>query len=305
MFAADIVDASPRPMAGPPSGGHGRWAGLWLAALLLWPGRAAAQEVFDFVPPAFDVLRIEAAGSAIIIGTAGPGVVIDLVLGATIVARAQANARGEWVLRPGQALPVGTHVLALRVTTADGRFQVVADRRITLVVSEIAGRLVATLADEAKPTEPVAAEAVTIEAVVEGGRIVAFAGTATAGSAVRLAIGGEPFGDGAVAADGTWRIGVATALPAGVHHIRATAVRATRDIVLAEAELTFVLAIAEAAATAAPSVRTATVGRGESLWDLAVRYYGAGERYLEIFAANRAQIRRADVIFPGQVLVIP
>ena len=49
----------------------------------------------------------------------------------------------------------------------------------------------------------------------------------------------------------------------------------------------------------------AIIRRGDTLWSLARRYYGAGIHYRTIFEANRDQIRRPSRIFPGQVFELP
>ncbi|MCC5972282.1 MAG: LysM peptidoglycan-binding domain-containing protein [Pararhodobacter sp.] len=48
-----------------------------------------------------------------------------------------------------------------------------------------------------------------------------------------------------------------------------------------------------------------TVQPGHSLWRIAEGQYGAGERYVMIYRANRSQIRNPDLIYPGQVFVLP
>lgn len=47
------------------------------------------------------------------------------------------------------------------------------------------------------------------------------------------------------------------------------------------------------------------IRKGDSLWLVSRRKYGAGIRYTTIFEANREQIRDPNLIFPGQVLEIP
>ncbi len=52
-------------------------------------------------------------------------------------------------------------------------------------------------------------------------------------------------------------------------------------------------------------VRTTTVVRGDNLWDLARRFYGDGTRFRQIYAANASQIRDPNLIYIGQIFVVP
>jgi nucleoid-associated protein YgaU len=54
-----------------------------------------------------------------------------------------------------------------------------------------------------------------------------------------------------------------------------------------------------------PKMTTATVGRGDSLWRISQRALGAGTRYSVLYKANRDRIRNADLIYPGQVFILP
>jgi len=54
-----------------------------------------------------------------------------------------------------------------------------------------------------------------------------------------------------------------------------------------------------------PGIETARIERGDSLWRISRRVYGEGERYTLIFDANKDQIRDPDLIFPGQIFVLP
>lgn len=53
----------------------------------------------------------------------------------------------------------------------------------------------------------------------------------------------------------------------------------------------------------APTPRTYTVVPGDTLWGIAVAYYGDGTRYPEIAEANG--IGNPNLIFPGQTFIIP
>jgi len=54
-----------------------------------------------------------------------------------------------------------------------------------------------------------------------------------------------------------------------------------------------------------PKIATTTVTRGDSLWRLSQASYGAGVRYAVIYKANKEQIRNPNLIYPGQVFVVP
>jgi nucleoid-associated protein YgaU len=54
-----------------------------------------------------------------------------------------------------------------------------------------------------------------------------------------------------------------------------------------------------------PEPRFHTVEAGESLWAIAEATLGEGNRYTEIFEANRPMLADPDKIYPGQVLRIP
>jgi nucleoid-associated protein YgaU len=105
----------------------------------------------------------------------------------------------------------------------------------------------------------------------------------------------------------------------------------TREQVLARAEVRFetALPVATAAldegakpdfpATAEPTGTAAmasgqsigretgviVVRRGDTLWQIAQRYYGDGKKYTQIFKNNRGQIRDPNWIYPDQRVQLP
>jgi nucleoid-associated protein YgaU len=57
---------------------------------------------------------------------------------------------------------------------------------------------------------------------------------------------------------------------------------------------------------AAPAAaRRHTVAEGETLYDLAAHYYGDGERFVDLYQANRDVLKRPDRLDVGTVLVVP
>lgn len=54
-----------------------------------------------------------------------------------------------------------------------------------------------------------------------------------------------------------------------------------------------------------PEINTAKITRGDNLWRISQRTYGRGNRYTVIYDANQTQIRNPDLIYPGQIFVLP
>lgn len=56
---------------------------------------------------------------------------------------------------------------------------------------------------------------------------------------------------------------------------------------------------------ASSAKRTYTVKRGDCLWNIAKRFYGNGASYTKIYDANTNKIANPNLIYPGQIFVIP
>jgi nucleoid-associated protein YgaU len=57
--------------------------------------------------------------------------------------------------------------------------------------------------------------------------------------------------------------------------------------------------------SALPSESAVIVQPGNSLWRISRRIYGEGVRFSVIYQANRDRIQDPDLIYPGQIFVVP
>ena len=56
---------------------------------------------------------------------------------------------------------------------------------------------------------------------------------------------------------------------------------------------------------AAKKAKSHSVKRGDTLWDIAKKYYGKGHLWTKIYKANKSKIKNPNLIYPGQKFTIP
>ena len=157
----------------------------------------------------------------------------------------------------------------------------------------------------------------------EGGQLFV-SGIANPGAKVRVYVDNGFLGEAETDNTGNWRFGVRAITEPGDHRVRVDSVAGAEAAVVARAEVPFVqeadaIVIGEPDVLASGEAQVAALGeasgttrvarfeinQGDNLWRIARRLYGEGVRYTTIFEANRNQIRNPDLIYPGQVFLIP
>jgi nucleoid-associated protein YgaU len=292
--------------------------------------------------PTFDVASIEPTGEAVVAGRATPGATVELLRDGEVHDRAVADKSGQFVMVPPK-LPPGTYDLTLRSKAVDGTVATSQQRVTAALEPRSTERPVVALVTPNKPTvvlsqpgAPKPAGAVVVEAVeTEPGGKFHVSGQARPGAALRLYLNDSFVTSVTAGADGRFAITINEGVAPGNYRVRldeassSGTVRARAEVPFTAPETTAsVSAQAKRAESAAPQlaaagavvlpdgastsstvvvpkITTTTVSRGDSLWRLSQTSYGAGTRYAVIYKANREQIRNPNLIYPGQVLVVP
>jgi nucleoid-associated protein YgaU len=263
--------------------------------------------------PSFDIVKVDPAGHAVIAGRATPGDKVRITDGDKTLGEVAADARGEWVLVPDAPLSVGEHGIGLEATDPATGAKLNGPGTVALVVAPPANpnASVAVLVPNGgdKPAEilqqpggPAAAGSLTIDtAEADGKGNIAVAGHAAAGASVTL-YGADK------------KLGLATADPSGKWSLTAPLPETDKGLELRaeapaangrEAQRVTEPYAPPTEAAALPAGESYTVRSGNNLWLLARRSYGEGTRYTMIYQANRGHIRNPDLIYPGQVFLIP
>ncbi len=301
------------------------------------PSGAPDQPEVATVPPTFDIVRVERTGEAVIAGRATPGAEVTVLDGEKVLGKVRANESGEWVFLPDEPLAPGSHELGLGVATAGGEAQSPAadaepsgapatgalesEQVVVVVVPEAAGsdqaaaqpeRAIAVLTPRGgegvskilrQPGDGgLADQDLVLNAVdYDGTGSVIISGQATPGALIIVYLDNRVIGRVVADGQGAWQLKPEAPVEPGLHSLRVDRVDA-QGKVIARVETPFsrstVLAGLE-------DEGFAVVQPGNSLWRIARRTYGDGMRYTVIYQANKSQIRDPDLIYPGQIFVVP
>jgi nucleoid-associated protein YgaU len=305
------------------------------------PSRGAAPAAMPAArpdAPRFDVARVGARGMLVTAGRAAPGAEVVLLESGREIGRARADARGEWVILPGEPLAPGLRELSLTARRG-GEEPVAARETVLLVVPEppvamaqaSAQRPGQGLAPDATPAGPGAlalllpatnapasprllqAEAPPADPGNPGRRLeldvvdyddtgaMRFAGSAQPGSTVRVYVGREHAGDAVADQAGRWQLNPERQPNYGRHMLRVDQLAAAGSVA-ARIEVPFQR---DRIANDVVVDGRAVVQPGTNLWRIARSAYGQGVRYTVIYQANRDQIRDPRLIYPGQVFQVP
>ena len=230
----------------------------------------------DAAAPEFDVASIQPTGEAVVAGRAAPGATVELLRNGELHDRTVADKDGQFVMIP-RALPPGNYDLTLRSRQPDGK-EATSKQRVAVAVEAPASRQ--PVIASSKPNEPSAQTPAPAVAAAAPPKVAVEAGTAEHGAKTEHSAE------------------AAQARPAGSKETATI-----RRSQLAAAEAAVLPRTSSTAST--PRFTTATVARGDSLWRISQRALGAGTRYSVLYNANRDRIRNADLIYPGQVFVLP
>jgi hypothetical protein len=95
--------------------------------------RGLARSLKPDITPAFDIVRIEPGGDAVIAGRSAPGATVALLRDGVIQDKATADGAGHFVMIPPR-LPPGRYELTLVAMQPDGT-QVTSKRSVSVAVS--------------------------------------------------------------------------------------------------------------------------------------------------------------------------
>ena len=253
--------------------------------------------------PAFDLVRVDEDGSAIIAGSAKPNSEVRLLVDGKELETAETDASGAFAILT--TIPSGEKPLELQLEDVNDSNIKSADtvliipnkeaegRGPKIIIAESDGKIIVQEQNDIAPKiQPLSLD--TINYAASGDVILA--GRASSEQIVRVYVDNKPVVLGEVT-DGKWNFEIPN-IEEGIYTLRVDAIN-NEGKVVDRVESPFQRVIREM------EDGQATIQPGFTLWKLAELKYGFGMRYVQIFEANRDSIKDPDLIYPGQVFQIP
>ena len=251
------------------------------------PAAVAAAEPVKPAQAEIAVEAVEIEGNKIFIaGNAVSGSTIRLYANEILLGETKATPNNRFLLEVERELPVGDYRIRADSLGPDG---VTVLTRAVVPFQREAGETVVAVAAPKAPEAPAVEPAKSAEPAVEA---------APAPDAPALAE--APAAEAAKPADA-----VETAAASAPAETVAAAKTPETEVAAVAAQEP---AAAEPAVTAPALTKVDTsviIRRGDSLWRISRRIYGRGVRYSTIYLANKGQVEDPDMIWPGQVMMIP
>ncbi|WP_419902538.1 LysM peptidoglycan-binding domain-containing protein [Kiloniella sp.] len=266
----------------------------------------------------FDVIRVEKSGDTVLAGRAPAGSDVRILDGTTILGTIESDNNGQWVYVLETPLQPGAHELGLQVNNEDGTKIKSKDVAIVDVPKGDKSALAVLVPDEEPGGTPSVSKVIQLPANSgeDGIRDVELAldsvdydddgqtvigGTSQPGQKVVGYLNNEFVGQGVADNEGRWIVEPEKKVDEGLHQLRIDQVD-DGGKVIARVEIPF---SRSGKVETLPDERIVTVQPGNSLWRISRAIYGQGGRYAVIYERNQDQIRNPDLIYPGQIFVLP
>ncbi len=289
------------------------------------PPIAPPSQINETIPPSFDVVRVTPNGNAVIAGRATPNSRVVINDNGQFLGQLDVNANGEWVFVPEKPFTPGSRQLSLQMRI-DGQKTVTSDDVVVLVVPEpkkdISGRklnkslqnkssqslaLKFSKKDRAssvlqRPAGNIGIGSLSVDTVDynETGQLI-ISGRATPETSVIVYLNNLVAGKSGVSKSGAWQMRPDNPVKPGLYTLRADQI-APSGKVLSRMSMPFSRA---EPINKIPSEPFIIVQPGNSLWRIARKTMGSGFGFTIIYEANKEHIKDPDLIFPGQVFVLP
>ena len=266
----------------------------------------------------FDVVRIDNNGVSVLAGKSSPNQIIKIYKDDLFIADGLSDNQGNWVITLEDDIP--NEILNLRISTTDPskQIEVFSDQIVTIMPNKIVDKVenfssdenIVLLTQEDKASQILSDDPsflqdetmVDIRSIDYSDEKLVLGGNAEANKEVNAYIDNKYVGSVISNNLGKWTLNIDENIVPGEYEIRADMVDDQR-FVIARTSTKFTRLFDDIDGNF--GLNTITIEPGDNLWNISRIKYGNGMQYTVIYLANSNQIVDPDLIFPGQVLMVP
>ncbi len=271
------------------------------------------------VKSTFDVIRVDADGSVVVAGKFAPNSKIDIMIDDNAWGEAETNADGEWVWISSDKLAPGDYELYTIGKLSDA--EVKSDRSQVISVPELVlasktakkgalvvetnkkgGMSVVKQLPNGKLPQNISDKNPVISTIdYKNGVLTSISGSASSASELNVYIDNQFVAKAAADDKKLWSVAINQKIEDKAYKIRVDMVEKDTGKVISRIESDFKPAFKKIAGRKMIEV----VQNGDSLWEIARKVYGDGYAYINIYEANKSQIKDPKKLYPGQIFILP
>ena len=266
----------------------------------------------------FDVVRIDNNGVSVLAGKSPPNQIIKIYKDDFLIAEGLSDSQGNWVITLDDNIP--NEVLNLKISTTNpkDKIEVFSDQIVTIMPNKIVNEAenlssdenIVLLTQDDKASQILSNDPsflqdetiVNIRSIDYNEENLVLGGNAQANKEVNAYIDNKYVGTAISNKLGKWTLNIDDNIVPGEYEIRADMVDDDR-FVIARTSTKFTRLFDDVDGNF--GINTITIEPGDNLWNISRTKYGTGMQYTVIYLANSNQIVDPDLIFPGQVLMVP
>lgn len=277
-----------------------------------------AEEVAEENLGSFDIVRIDRDGVSVLAGRAQPNQKIRIYNEDNLIGEGTSDRVGQWVITIDDEIP--NEILNLKISTTNENLEneLFSDQIVTIMpIENLNSQIEPDMTDEIilltqeneasrilsdDPSFLQDESIVNIRTIDYDEEKLILSGNAEANTEVNAYIDNKFVGKTLTDNFGKWSLNIDENIIPGDYEIRADMVD-DQDFVIARTLTKFTRLFD--GVDDSFQLNKITIEPGDNLWNISRKKYGSGMQYTVIYLANSNQIVNPDLIFPGQVLLVP
>ncbi len=276
------------------------------------------EEVVEENLGSFDVVRIDRDGVSVLAGRAQPNQKIRIYNEDNLIGEGTSDRLGQWVITIDDEIPNEILNLKISTTNENSENELFSDQIVTIMpIENLNTQIEPDITDEIilltqeneasrilsdDPSFLQDESIVNIRTIDYDEEKLILSGSAEVNTEVNAYIDNKFVGKTLTDNLGKWSLNIDENIVPGDYEIRADMVD-DQDFVIARTSTKFTRLFDGIGDSF--QLNKITIEPGDNLWNISRKKYGSGMQYTVIYLANSNQIVNPDLIFPGQVLMVP